>query len=77
LSIAEAYALALAHIGPASNRMWCISGNCQTAYGPTTFTHWEFGFSDTNGALTKVEVFFDKTVCHMEGAACLGGRLTK
>ncbi len=75
LDLPQAYALAIAHVGTATNRLWCITGSCQADWGTTTMTHWEFGFSNTNRELTKVYVFFDRTACHMVGAEYVSGPL--
>lgn len=68
LTLPQAYTLAMTYIGTATNQFWCVSGNCQPDWGSTTITHWEFGFTNTNGQQTNVLVFFDKTVAHREGA---------
>ena len=61
LALSEAYALATARLGSATNRLFCVSATCVE---PPTFmtTGWTFGFSDTNGQIAKVKVFFDKIV---------------
>ena len=59
LTIVEAHALAVAHIGSATNRFYCVSANCleMTNY---TFRGWAFTFSDTNERQARVEISFDK-----------------
>lgn len=76
LALPEAYSLAVAHVGAATNRLWCVSASClEEAKSFSFVTRWTFGFSNTNGEITRVIVFFDKTVGHMEGAAIVGGTL--
>src|SRR5690242_10245031 len=55
LSLPDAYALAIAHLGPATNRFYCVAGNCleMTNAG---FTGWTFSFWDTNGQHGRVDV---------------------
>jgi hypothetical protein len=50
-----------ARLGSATNRLFCVSATCVE---PPTFmtTGWTFGFSDTNGQIAQVKVFFDKNV---------------
>ena len=61
LTLPEAYAMAIAHIGKATNQFHCITASCieMTNGG---FTGWTFRFSDTNGRRSSVNVFFDKEV---------------
>lgn len=61
LTLPEAYALATAQLGEATNRLFCVSATCVE---PPTFmtTGWTFGFSNTNGETAHVKVFFDKMV---------------
>jgi hypothetical protein len=61
LALPEAYALATARLGSATNRFFCVSATCVE---PPTFmtTGWTFGFSDTTGQIAQVKVFFDKIV---------------
>jgi len=61
LSLSEAYAAAIGFVGPATNRFWCASAVCGADYGTTNVTHWEFGFSNTNGETRRVFVLFDKS----------------
>jgi hypothetical protein len=60
LSVPDAYALALAHLGPDTNRLWCVSASCDADYGQTTMTHWLFNFANSNREITKVRVSFDR-----------------
>jgi hypothetical protein len=61
LTLPEAYAMALAHIGKATNQFHYITASCieMTNGG---WTGWTFRFSDTNGRRGSVDVFFDKEV---------------
>ena len=61
LPLPEAYALALAHIGPASNSFYCVRASCLelTNHG---FTGWTFSFASTNGQKGRVVVYFDREV---------------
>jgi hypothetical protein len=61
VSLPEAYALAVAHIGTATNQFHCVAASCleMTNAG---FTGWTFSFSDTNGQRGRVVVYFDKEV---------------
>src|SRR5262245_6408793 len=64
LSLPEAYAAAIAFVGLATNQSWCSGASCPPDYGATNYvTHWEFGFSNTNGESRRVYVFFDKKAC--------------
>ena len=57
LSMGEAYALAVAHLGRATNQFYCITASClQTTNDP--FTGWTFSFSNTNGQRGRVNVYF-------------------
>ena len=69
MSLSEAHELAMAHVGAATNRLWCVTATCLDETKHSSFiTHWTFGFSNTNAELTKVVVFFDQTVGQMVGA---------
>jgi hypothetical protein len=59
LTLPEAYALAAAHIGTATNHFYCVAASCleMTNAG---FTGWTFSFSSTNGQRGRVVVYFDK-----------------
>jgi hypothetical protein len=61
LALADAYNLALDHLGKATNRFFCISASCleMTNAG---FTGWTFSFSNTNRERGRVDVYFDKDV---------------
>jgi hypothetical protein len=61
LPLPEAYTLATTRLGPATNSFFCVSATCLE---PPTFmtTGWTFGFSNTNGQIVQVKVFFDKIV---------------
>jgi hypothetical protein len=61
LPLPEAYQLALAHVGDASNRFFCVSA---TTLDMTDFHFrgWAFTFSSTNGLNARVEVSFDKEI---------------
>src|ERR1051325_66396 len=60
LSLSEAYAVAIAFVGAATNQFWCSGAHCPPDYAATNYvTHWEFGFSNTNGELRRVFVFFE------------------
>ncbi len=72
LSLPDAYSAALAFVGPATNRLWCVSAACDPDYGTTVTTHWKFGFANTNREITEINVFFDKVTCRQMGAICEG-----
>src|SRR5271170_6299018 len=57
LALPEAYALAAARIGTATNRFYCVSASWLGKPGEWS-KRWTFGFSNTNGEIAKVEVFF-------------------
>src|SRR5258705_13097819 len=61
LSLSEAYVLAQARIGGATNRFYCVRASCleMTNNG---FTGWSFWYSNTNTQQARVDVFFDKEV---------------
>jgi hypothetical protein len=61
LPLPEAYGIALARMGAATNQLYCVSASCleMTNNG---FTGWTFLFSNTNAQHTRVRVFFDKAV---------------
>lgn len=59
LSLPEGYALAIGHIGGATNRFFCVGASSleMTNY---YFPGWAFVFSNTNGQRARVEISFDK-----------------
>lgn len=61
VSLSEAYALVLGHIGTATNRFYCVSATC---LDPTKrgLPGWTFCFSNTNGQRAYMEVSFDKEI---------------
>ena len=61
LALPEAYSMALAHIGSATNQFHCVSASCieMTNNG---WTGWTFAFWNTNGQRGRVNVYFDKKV---------------
>ena len=61
LRIIEAYELALARVGNATNRYYCVTASCLE---PTKrgLPGWTFCFSNTNGERACVEISFDKEV---------------
>ena len=69
LGLPQAYELAMEYVKNATNQFWCVAASCQADWGLGTMTHWEMGFSNTNGDHTNVLVFFDKTVVRRNGAA--------
>ena len=76
MTLSEAYKLAMAHVGPATNRLWCVSADLLAeTKTSSSITHWTFRFSDTNGGFTKVLVFFDKDVFHLVGAVLHGDQM--
>jgi hypothetical protein len=54
-SLLEAYAVAVADIGPATNRFYCVSATCLEKQH---YAAWTFSFSNTNGQTARVVVFF-------------------
>lgn len=69
LSLPEAYLAAIAFVGPATNRFWCASAVCRPDFGTTNVTHWEFGFSNTNGETRRVFVLFDGSALLYDGGS--------
>lgn len=59
ISLPEAYSLALAHVGPATNRFYCVAASSLDMTN-FHFRGWSFTFSSTNGQQARVEVSFDK-----------------
>jgi hypothetical protein len=59
VSLPEAYDLALAHIGPASNSFYCVRASCVDTNG---HRGWTFTFANTNGQRGRVIVYFTKGV---------------
>jgi hypothetical protein len=59
LTLTDAYAMSLERIGTATNRFYCVSASCleKTKSG---WPGWTFSFSNTNGRVAHVEVFFRK-----------------
>jgi hypothetical protein len=62
VSLPEAYDLALAHIGPASNSFYCVRASCVDTNG---HRGWTFTFANTNGQRGRVIVYFTKDVSPM------------
>jgi hypothetical protein len=61
LPLPEAYTLATTRLGSATNSFFCVSATCVESVNFMT-TGWTFGFSNTNGQIAKVKVFFNKDV---------------
>jgi hypothetical protein len=61
VALAEAYPLAAAYFGTATNRFYCVSASC-LEIGLSGFPAWKFSWSDTNGERAYVEVTFNKEV---------------
>ena len=59
VALPEAYQLALAHIGPASNTFYCVRATCADTNG---YRGWTFTFANTNGQRGRVVVFFTRGV---------------
>ena len=59
LALTEAYTLAVARLGPATNRFHCISASVLEMGGTNGWTGWTFWFSNTNGDRASMWVFFD------------------
>lgn len=59
VSLPEAYQLALAHIGAASNSFYCVRATCADTNG---FRGWTFTFANTNKQRGRVVVFFTRGV---------------
>lgn len=62
VSLQEAYDLALAHIGVASNSFYCIRASCVDSNGNRG---WTFTFANTNGQRGWLVVYFSKGVSPM------------
>jgi hypothetical protein len=60
LSLTDAYAIALAHMGAATNRLHCVSASCLEMENTNGFTGWTFKFYNTNGDQATMWVFFDR-----------------
>src|SRR5215831_7782691 len=54
LTLADAYSLALGHIGAATNRFYCVSASCLETTN-AGFTGWTFSFSSTNRERGRVD----------------------
>jgi hypothetical protein len=61
LALPEAFAMAVHHIGKATNRFHCVAASCLEMTNDG-FTGWTFRFSDTNGQRGRVNVYFDRKV---------------
>ena len=61
LSLPEAYGLALAHLGAATNGQYCVAVSCLEKTNNFR-TGWNFVFATTNRECGLVFVYFDKTV---------------
>ena len=61
IDLPTAYKLAVAHVGAATNRFFCITASCLNATNKTS-TGWTFVFSNTNTTNVKVKVFFNGEV---------------
>jgi hypothetical protein len=59
-TLPQAYAQALAFIGPATNRFWCVSASCVES--PSA--GWVLWFSNTNGQRARVDVYFGEKGAH-------------
>ena len=70
MALPEAYALAVTHVGIATNRFHCIAASCRESTSQWS-TGWIFEFSDTNGIHAKVKVFFNKDVWADTNSAAL------
>lgn len=57
LTLPRAFALAVAHIGSATNRFYCLSAICLERTLPG-YPGWVLWFSNTNGERARVEVYF-------------------
>src|SRR5689334_4841864 len=57
ISLPDAYALALAHIGRASNSFYCFTASC---VDPKKNRAWLFTFASTNGQRGQVIVGFNR-----------------
>jgi hypothetical protein len=62
LALPEAYTLVLTRIGAATNRFYCVTASWLEKNNEWS-KGWTFGFSNTNGEIAQVKVFFfDKQV---------------
>jgi hypothetical protein len=59
LSLPESYSLALARMGSATNRFFCVAASSLEMTNHY-FPGWAFVFSNTNGEHARIEVSFDK-----------------
>jgi hypothetical protein len=61
MALPDAYALAQAQIGTATNTFYCVAASCldMTNAG---FTGWTFTYANTNGQRGRVNVYFDGEV---------------
>src|SRR5258705_13438344 len=61
VNLSEACSLAMAHIGEATNRIYCVTASCLDRDSQRS-AGWTFEFSNTNGDHAVVKVFFSKEV---------------
>ena len=76
LLLPEAYSLALTKLGQDTNQFYCVKTTCLDQLGTISTSDgqhhaggdgWTFEFSNTNGLLKKVFVYFDKaTFAHFD-----------
>jgi hypothetical protein len=61
MAMMDAYSLAQAQIGEATNAFYCVAASCldMTNAG---FTGWTFTYANTNGQRGRVNVYFDGEV---------------
>jgi hypothetical protein len=59
LEISKAYALAIARLGGATNRFYCVTASCVEPSNHWS-SGWTFGFSNTNGRIAHVRVLFNQ-----------------
>jgi hypothetical protein len=61
MAMMDAYSLAQAQIGTATNAFYCVAASCldMTNAG---FTGWTFTYANTNGQRGRVNVYFDGEV---------------
>ncbi len=70
VGLERAYALAIARVGDATNRFWCVSASCVEDES----WRWVFWFSNSNGQRARVDVAFaakEATVMDSKSAALL------
>ena len=67
LALPQAYRMAVAHIGTATNRFYCVSASCLEKTLPVA-AGWVFWFSNTNGERARVEVYFRSKVAYIPDA---------